>query len=145
MPPKLSLHDLTQKARQSDKRREESFDEILKRCHSRIKRASNDGLLSCVYPVPSFIVGLPLVQVEPCLLYIRAALTCDGLYAEINQDNSLFITWDPAFLKQMSAREQSSQAVAPRSDLKEQMIAQRLPLPPLAPHAQKYSKISLPF
>ena len=87
------------------------------------------------------------IRVPNCdrIFYIRAALTCDGLYAEINQDNSLFITWDPAFLKQMSAREQSSQAVAPRSDLKEQMIAQRLPLPPLAPHAQKYSKISLPF
>ena len=167
MPPQLSLSDLTQRTKNIDRHREESYDAVLSQCHNRIKRASEMGQQSCVYKIPSFLIGLPLIQIGPCSAYIKQALLDNGLYAEFSDATTLFICWDPVFIQRHADMEAARDALhgsgsgsgsngldmadrleknkeieRDKEKEKKRQQQQRRMLPPIA---QRYSKIDLPF
>lgn len=97
MPPKLSLSELRARSRARNGARAQSFDIVLNSCHNRIRRASEVGLVSCVFDVPAFILGLPLVQTAACVSHIRQNLERAGLFVEVIMPTKLFISWDEGF------------------------------------------------
>ena len=94
MPPKLSLSELRARSRARNSSRTQSFDIVLNACHNRIRRSSEMGHVACMFDVPAFILGLPLVQTEACVSHIRQNLERSGLFVEVITSTKLFISWD---------------------------------------------------
>lgn len=97
MPPKLSLGELRARSRARNGARTQAFDIVLNSCHNRIRRASEVGQVSCVFDVPAFILGLPLVQTAACVSHIRQNLERAGLFVEVLTSTKLFISWDEEY------------------------------------------------
>lgn len=94
MPPKLSLSELRARSRARNGARTQCFDIVLNACHNRIRRASEVGQVACMFDVPAFILGLPLVQTEACVSHIRQNLERAGLFVEVITPTKIFISWD---------------------------------------------------
>lgn len=92
--PHIDINDLH---RERDKRtnvRNEIFNKILSRCHSRIKSISKlSDVCCCFFEVPAYVYGLPVYNQMECIHYIIKDLFDDGFKVEFAEPNILFITW----------------------------------------------------
>lgn len=92
--PHIDINDLH---RERDKRtsiRNEIYDKVLSRCHSKIKSISKlSDICCCFFEVPAYIYGLPSYNQIECIYYIIQVLMEDGFKVEFAEPNILFITW----------------------------------------------------
>lgn len=92
--PHIDIHDLH---REKDKRiavKNEIYDKVLARCHSKIKSISKlSDICFCFFEVPAYIYGLPAYNQIECIYYIVQVLIEDGFKVEFAEPNILFITW----------------------------------------------------
>ena len=75
-------------------RRMELYDNILKKCHSRILYNSNLQRTYCFYQVPEFVIGVPLYDVIELRKYIMNSLKTNGFDLLYVEPNWLFIYWN---------------------------------------------------
>ena len=98
MPTQISLNTLYELKNKKDKRKNSIFDEIISKCHNKIKRIANEGGLNLFYLIPHVIIGKPLYKIEDCKDYVIAALKKNGLYVRLftppNQ-YMIYISWNP--------------------------------------------------
>lgn len=92
--PKLSLAELQSRARARTQNRTETYNRVLHSCHNRIRRASENGYTVCVYDVPPLLLGLPLLQTDACMAYIKQQLERAGLHVQQVAPSKLVISWD---------------------------------------------------
>jgi len=71
-----------------------TYDDILKRCHARIKIYAENLLLQCFYDVPFFILGTPLYNINELKKYIIESLTKNGFQVMNLQNNWIYVSWD---------------------------------------------------
>ena len=70
------------------------FEEVLRKCHHKIKISAANFEIQCFFQVPSFILGLPSYSQKLCCEYVMNKLIQDGLKVLFINPNILFITWD---------------------------------------------------
>ena len=52
MPPQISLNTLYEMKNKKDKRKNFIFDEIIEKCHAKIKRIAKEGGLNLFFQIP---------------------------------------------------------------------------------------------
>jgi hypothetical protein len=93
--PVLEPRQLFEKRVQRDKARLRAYDQILKQIQQRIRTIAalvgNPNYL--VYTVPPFIIGLPAIDLQDCVVYIVHQLRMSGFEVRFTYPNLLYISW----------------------------------------------------
>ena len=71
----------------------EIYDEILVKCHKKIKYNSDLERTYCFFQIPEFIIGVPIYNVNELRTYIMNSLKKDGFEYLYVEPNWLFIAW----------------------------------------------------
>ena len=75
----ININELNSKIKQKENDKEKFFEEILIKCHNRIKKSAHDyNSHYCFYVIPRYVYGVPLYNYKNCLLYIVKSLTTNG-------------------------------------------------------------------
>ena len=94
-PPKLQPHHLFEKREKRDKARLRAYNQLLEQVQHRIFTTSqlpgNPSYL--VYTVPPFILGLPYIDLQDCIVYIVYNLRQNGFEVRFTYPNMLYISW----------------------------------------------------
>ncbi len=113
--PKLEPRHLFEKRVQRDKARLRAYNQILTQIHTRIHSTAqlpgNPNYL--IYTVPPFILGLPAIDLQDCIVYLVHQLRTSGFMIRFTYPNLLYISW--AHYEQEYMREQNpiTQAMKP--------------------------------
>lgn len=93
--PKLQPHHLFEKREKRDHARLRAYNQILEQVQHRIFTTSqlpgNPSYL--VYTVPPFILGLPYIDLQDCIVYIVYNLRQNGFEVRFTYPNLLYISW----------------------------------------------------
>lgn len=90
----INIDDLHIKKNNRLELRQKSYDEVLRRCHHRIKITSNaENYCFCFYTVPTYIYGVPLYDPSSCILYIIKNLVNNGFDVKYTHPNLIYICW----------------------------------------------------
>ena len=91
----INIDELNRINEDRNKRRLEIYDKVLKKCHERIKTVaySPRGGTFCFYIVPSFIFGIPIYDMNTCIVYMVQHLVKNGFEVNYTHPNLLYISW----------------------------------------------------
>jgi len=93
--PVLNPTELFSKRRTRDASRLKAYNQILEQIHSRIltaSRSASDAFI--LYTVPPFILGLPRLDLEDCIVYVVYQLRQQSYMVRYTYPNLLFISWE---------------------------------------------------
>jgi hypothetical protein len=93
MSSQLDINSLFEASNKKNLRRLETFDGILKQCHSRIKHYSKHEKTQCFFAIPEFILGTPLYDVNELRTYMMNSLEKNGFKLMYIHPNWLMIDW----------------------------------------------------
>lgn len=93
MSTQLVINDLFKTSNHKTLRRLETYDDILKKCHSRIKYYSKHEKTSCFYAIPEFIIGVPLYDIEELRKYMINSLQKNGFEVMYIHPNWIAVNW----------------------------------------------------
>lgn len=92
--PTLKPSDLFDKRRQRDNAKLKSYNKILEQIYIRIKSSSREGADPWItYTVPPFILGLPRIDLEDCIVYLVYMLRAQEYEVRYTYPNLLYISW----------------------------------------------------
>ena len=93
--PKLEIKHLFEKRRERDSARLRAYNQILAQIHNRIYTTSQiaGNTNSIVYNVPPFVLGLPAIDLEDCIVYLVSMLRNGGFVVKYTYPNLLYISW----------------------------------------------------
>ena len=60
----LNIKDLYTSAKKTELEKYKLFDEVLKKCHKKIKLNADNKKTNCIFQVPPFIFGKPLYDID---------------------------------------------------------------------------------
>jgi len=89
----LNIKDLYSTINEKTLKRMEIYDDVLKKCHLRIKYNSTLERTYCFFQIPEFIIGVPLYNCNEMKTYIINSLENNGFQLIYVEPNWLFITW----------------------------------------------------
>ena len=91
----INIDELNKINEDRNKRRLEIYDKVLKKCHKRIKTIaySPRGGTFCFYIVPTFIFGIPIYDMNTCIVYMVKHLVKNGFEVNYTHPNLLYISW----------------------------------------------------
>lgn len=91
----IDINDLHQKTRELKERKLKIYDQVLKKCHHRIKLVSKLTPLNqwCFYIIPKVLFGIPLYNLSECVEYLVKMLSQNGFKVAYTHPNLLLITW----------------------------------------------------
>ncbi len=77
------------------KNRLKIYDEVLQKCHTKIKKTAQTpkGSTFCFYIIPNYVFGIPLYDINACIVYLVKHLTINGFYVAYTHPNLLYISW----------------------------------------------------
>ena len=111
----LEPRQLFEKRVARDKARLRAYDQILKQIQNRIKTTAelpgNPNYL--VYTVPPFILGLPAIDLQDCIVYIVHQLRTSGFAVRFTYPNLLYISWQHYEQEYMREQNPITQAMKP--------------------------------
>lgn len=90
----LDIKDLYSTINEKNIKRLEIYDNVLVKCHKRIKYNSSLERTYCFYQIPEFIIGVPLYKVTEMRTYIINSLKNNGFKIMYIEPNWLFISWE---------------------------------------------------
>ena len=94
-PPKLQPQHLFEKREKRDQSRLRAYNQLLEQIQHRIYTTSqlpgNPNYL--IYSVPPFILGLPSMDLEDCIVYLVYQLRQNGFEVRFTYPNLLYISW----------------------------------------------------
>lgn len=80
---------------------------VLRTVYDRMKnRINNHAAMKskwCVYNIPEFIPGYPLVNVPLAMRYIVKKLIKERFIVNVISENSIFISWDPKEIRRLDS------------------------------------------
>tara|TARA_B100001093_G_scaffold508695_1_gene571379 strand:- start:991 stop:1425 length:435 start_codon:yes stop_codon:yes gene_type:complete len=97
----LKISELFETTNKKNLMRLEIYDDVLVKCHRRIKYNSTLERTYCFFQIPEFIFGVPLYKVEEMRIYIINSLKKDGLQVMYINPNWLFISWSNSGMKKL--------------------------------------------
>tara|TARA_B110001469_G_C9647965_1_gene328791 strand:- start:1569 stop:2024 length:456 start_codon:yes stop_codon:yes gene_type:complete len=91
----IDISDLHRKTNELKQRKIKIYDEVLQKCHHRIKLVSKLTPLNqwCFYIIPKVLFGIPLYNLSECVEYLVRLLTDNGFRVAYTHPNLLLITW----------------------------------------------------
>lgn len=95
-PPKFSLNELYKKRLSRDNSRLKVYNQILQSMYNRIRKITqNPGNIQneMTFTIPSFIVGLPIIDIEDCVVYIVYQLRTAGFVVKYTYPSTLYVSW----------------------------------------------------
>ena len=143
--PKLEPKQLFEKRASRDKARLRAYNQMLEQIHHRIFTTSqlpgNPNYL--MYTVPPFILGLPSIDLEDCIVYIVYQLRTSGFEVRFTYPNLLYISWKEYEREYLMTRNPIVQAMIPppsatnkRATGPKSKVSFNTPGPNTAPDAQ---------
>lgn len=93
--PRLEIKQLFEKRAARDNSKLKAYNQILNQIYNRIYTTSQlPGNSNCLaYTVPPFILGLPSIDLEDCIIYIVHMLRQGGFEVKFTYPNLLYISW----------------------------------------------------
>lgn len=93
--PHLNPLDLYHKRRSKDAARLRAYNKILEQIYHRIRAISKLQYSPCslLYTIPPFIVGLPLIDIEDCVVYLIHQLRHASYEVRYTPPNMVYISW----------------------------------------------------
>lgn len=93
--PQLQVGDLYKRRQSRDTARLKAYNKILEIIHHRIRTISElpNSPCSLLYTIPPFILGLPRIDLEDCVVYITYQLRMAGFDVRYTYPNLLNINW----------------------------------------------------
>jgi len=93
--PHLEPKQLFEKRATRDKARLKAYNQILNQIHTRIYHTAqlSGNANSIVYNVPPFVIGLPVIDLQDCIVYIVHMLRQSGFIVRYTYPNLLHISW----------------------------------------------------
>jgi hypothetical protein len=93
--PQLDPSELYDKRRSKDASRLRAYNKILEQIYNRIRVGSKLPNSQCylLYTVPPFILGLPKIDLEDCVVYLIYQLRHAGYEVRYTFPNMLYISW----------------------------------------------------
>ena len=94
-PPSLQLKDLYARRQNRDLSKLRAYEQILQQIMNRIKAHSDlpTHPTSLLYTVPQFVLGLPMLDLKDCILFLVHQLRSSGLEIRYTYPNLLYISW----------------------------------------------------
>jgi hypothetical protein len=90
----LNINELHTQINEKEIKKLEKYDDILKKCHTRIKYYSQINRTYCFFQIPEFIFGMPLYDISELRIYIMNSLQNNGFTILYVDPNWLFINWE---------------------------------------------------
>mgnify|MGYP001206856381 CR=1 FL=1 len=91
----IDISELHKKTRDQRERKIKIYEEVLKKCHHRIKlvaRLTPENQW-CFYLIPKVLFGMPLYNLGECVEYLVQMLSDNGFKVAYTHPNLLLITW----------------------------------------------------
>jgi len=94
-PPRLNPKDLFEKRARRDHARLRAYNQLLGQINQRIYTTSQmSGNVNYItYTVPPFILGLPKLDLQDCIVYLVYMLRQNGYEVRYTYPNLLYISW----------------------------------------------------
>jgi len=97
----MSLNDILQIERERVRRERVTLTTVYDRMKNRINNSVRVKSKECVYTIPEFIPGYPLIDVPKTMNYLLTKLNKEGFIAFPLTMLDIYITWDPAKIRQL--------------------------------------------
>jgi len=93
--PLLNVKDLYKRRQAKDAARLRAYNQILDTVYHRIRVQSNmpNSPCSLLYTIPPFILGLPKIDLEDCVVYLVYQLRQSGFEVRYSYPNLISISW----------------------------------------------------
>ncbi len=93
--PVLNIRELYGRRQTRDTARLSAYNSLLQQIHHRIKVSSQlpTHPTSLMYTIPPFILGLPKLDLEDCVIYLVYQLRTSGFEVKYTYPNMLYISW----------------------------------------------------
>ena len=94
-PPLLRVSELYKRRQAKDAARLRAYNQILDTVHHRIRVQGNlpNSPCSLLYTIPPFVLGLPKIDLEDCVVYLVFQLRQSGFEVRYSYPNLLAISW----------------------------------------------------
>ena len=94
-PPLLRVSELYKRRQAKDAARLRAYNQILDTVHHRIRVQGNlpNSPCSLLYAIPPFVLGLPKIDLEDCVVYLVFQLRQSGFEVRYSYPNLLAISW----------------------------------------------------
>ena len=105
--PQLNPADLYDKRKSKDASRLKAYNKILEQIYNRVRVISKLPNSPCylLYTVPPFILGLPKIDLEDCVIYLIYQLRHAGYDVRYTPPNMIYLSWvhhEKSYLVQQS-------------------------------------------
>lgn len=93
--PMMQVADLYNKRQNRDKARLKAYNQMLETIYHRVRVTSQlpTGQTYLAYTIPPFILGLPRIDLEDCVVYLVYQLRASGFEVKYTYPNLLYISW----------------------------------------------------
>jgi hypothetical protein len=93
--PMLAVDDLYKKRETRDKARLKAYNQMLEIIYHRVRVTSQmpTGQTYMLYNIPTFVLGLPRIDLQDCVIYLVYQLRSSGFEVRYTYPNLLFISW----------------------------------------------------
>ena len=91
---KLNASDIINQQRLQNKKKVKTFNKVLNKCYNRIKFAAKKNAEWCFFTVPNYLVGVPLYNINDCIIYIIKQLVNGGFLVKYTHPNLIYISWN---------------------------------------------------
>lgn len=88
--------DLLKKDEELCKKQTIIYEDVLKKCYSKIKISNNiKKQKECIFEIPQIIYGHPRFDIEACMIFIIIKLKNNGFKAKQKSETEIKISWKP--------------------------------------------------
>lgn len=89
----LSLSELAKIHKKKQRAKTKTYETILEKCHTQIRNMARRDQTFCYYIVPLYVMGLPLYDINACIVYILLNLKKKGFYVQMTDSQTIYISW----------------------------------------------------
>ncbi len=93
----LSLSELAKIHKKQQKNKTKPYNVILNKCHNQIRHMAKRDKTFCYYTIPLYVLGLPIYDINACIVYVLLSLKKKGFYVQMIDTQTLYITWKHLF------------------------------------------------
>jgi len=140
--PKLEPRHLFEKRVARDAAKLRAYNQVLIQIQSRIKTTAelpgNQNYL--LYTVPPFILGLPAIDLQDCIVYVVHQLRTGGFEVRFTYPNLLYISWkhyEQEYMREQKPITQAMKPPAPPANSSKKGISGKRGMGPATGSAQK--------
>jgi len=89
----LSLSELAKIHKKKQRAKTKTYETILDKCHNQIRNMARRDQTFCYYIVPLYVMGLPLYDINACIVYILLSLKKKGFNVQMTDPQTIYISW----------------------------------------------------